>query len=204
MSETYPWERLPNETNRWYQRFEAFRLLGPERSLLGAVNRERVKKSQKESNSLPGSWRAAAKTYRWKKRAEAWDMFVAREAARQAEEERMAVMAEGFALDYVRVRALKKLATKLDEEIGEPNKEWLPDVKSIGSGEFAERVDLVRFNAPLIEQFRGTLADIADETGGRQKTGRNLNIDLSGLNDDQLKRIAAGEDPIKVLASASS
>jgi hypothetical protein len=49
------------------------------------------------------------------------------------------------------------------------HKVWLPDVKQIGGGEHAERVDIVRFNAALIEQYRGTLDDLAKETGGRKQ-----------------------------------
>lgn len=49
------------------------------------------------------------------------------------------------------------------------HKVWLPDVKQIGGGEHAERVDIVRFNAALIEQYRGTLDDIAKEKGERKQ-----------------------------------
>lgn len=44
---------------------------------------------------------------------------------------------------------------------------WVHDVKQIGTGEKSERVDIERFNAPLIEQYRKVLDDIAMETGGR-------------------------------------
>lgn len=44
---------------------------------------------------------------------------------------------------------------------------WLKDVKQIGRGDDAERVDIVRFNSALFEQFRGLLDDLAKETGGR-------------------------------------
>jgi hypothetical protein len=195
------WERKEGEPNLWYQRFETFRAMGPTRSLTGAANRERVQKSQKESGSPPGSWRNAAKLWKWHARAEAWDMHISQEASRLAEAERLEVLREGFALDHIRVRSLKKLALALEGQIQEPDKLWLPDVKSIGSGENAERVDLVRFNSPLIEQFRGTLADIADEVGGRKKNGIDLNLDLSGLTTEQLERIANGEDPLKVLSA---
>lgn len=111
------------------------------------------------------------------------------------------MMSEGFALDHIRVRSLKLLAARLEEEIGQEDKVWLPDVKQIGAGDDAERVDLVRFNAPLIEQFRGALADIAEETGGRQKTGRQLNVDLDTLTNEQLEQLASGKDIISVLRS---
>jgi hypothetical protein len=36
------WERQPGEPNRWFERFDAYRLAGPARSLLGSVNAERL------------------------------------------------------------------------------------------------------------------------------------------------------------------
>jgi len=41
------------------------------------------------------------------------------------------------------------------------------DVKSIGAGDNAERVETEKFNAPLVHEFRGLLDDIAAEVGGR-------------------------------------
>jgi hypothetical protein len=77
---------------------------------------------------------------------------------------------------------------------------WLPDVKQVGSGENAERVDIVKFNSALIAEYRSTLADLAAETGGRRQkqevehTGKNggpiettVKHDLSRLSVDELK-----------------
>ena len=44
---------------------------------------------------------------------------------------------------------------------------WVDDVKSVGSRDNAEIVEIVRFNPALLEQYRKTLEDIAKETGGR-------------------------------------
>lgn len=89
MSERQPWERMEDETNRWYHRFEAFRLLGVSRSLNAAVNQERVAKGRTESRHAPGSWRNAAEKWRWYERAEAWDQHLIdeKEAAIRAAQE---------------------------------------------------------------------------------------------------------------------
>jgi hypothetical protein len=71
-----PWERMTGETSRWFQRFEAFRLKGVGRSLLGIANEERVAKGQRESHYTPGSWRNAARAWDWQARAEAWDQHL--------------------------------------------------------------------------------------------------------------------------------
>jgi hypothetical protein len=68
-----PWEQQPGESNRWYARFERFRLAGPSRSLLGAVNSERQQDGKRSTRSVPQAWAKAAQQWRWRERAEAWD-----------------------------------------------------------------------------------------------------------------------------------
>jgi hypothetical protein len=108
--------------------------------------------------------------YGWVKRAELYDQEMERIKTEYAQQ----VMNSGLALDHERVEKLKELFNLL---IGQLMKEvdgkmpalWLPDVKQIGSGEFAERVDIERYNSPLINDIRGLLDDLAKETGGRVK-----------------------------------
>lgn len=107
--------------------------------------------------------------YAWAERAREYDATW--EARKNAERE--AVLNYGLSLDYERLRKLNRLAALLETQIYERGETgilhnlWMPDVKAIGSGEFAERVDIERFNAPLLEQYRKVLDDIAKETGGR-------------------------------------
>jgi hypothetical protein len=170
-----------------------------------------------------------SRLYEWQLRAAQYDT----EIERQKNDAVQAVMKEGLALAHERVTRLKRLALFLEEQVysaaeakAQPQESpeslteaeveaaskrarlypnvWLYDVKQIGGGEGAERVDLVRFNAALIEQFRGVLDDLAKETGGRRQKRDNFNIDFSKLTDDQLERIAAGEDPLDVIISTAS
>lgn len=71
--ESYIWERQPKEPNRWYARFEAYRLTGPRRSLLGSVNAERVRRGAAKTRSIPHAWAEQARSWCWQERAEAWD-----------------------------------------------------------------------------------------------------------------------------------
>lgn len=71
-----PWEQRDGEPNRWYQRFNAFRLAGPGRSILTVSNAEKALKGRKESKYTPGSWRNAAEKWQWKARANAWDQHL--------------------------------------------------------------------------------------------------------------------------------
>src|SRR5438105_2640608 len=77
------WERLPGEASRWYARFERFRLAGPSRSMLGVFNADKLAGGQPQQRCVPGAWAQAAKLWRWKDRAEAWDeheLHLARQA----------------------------------------------------------------------------------------------------------------------------
>lgn len=111
----------------------------------------------------------------WQSRAALYDA----EIERQKDEQAKANMQKYLALDYWRVQKLVELADFLEKQLYEQGTDllgnpvyhniWVPDVKQVGSGEFAEKVDIERFNAPLISEYRATLDDIAKETGGRVK-----------------------------------
>jgi hypothetical protein len=119
--------------------------------------------------------RTWSSNFDWPSRAREFD--AAWDARKTAEAE--AVRNYGLALEHERIKELYQLAALLRGqiyELSEPHPVtgrvsfanlWVADVKSIGSGEFAERVDIERFNSALIEQYRKVLEDIAKETGGR-------------------------------------
>src|SRR5262249_4187322 len=73
-----PWDQQPGEPNRWYSRFEQFRLAGPNRSLLGTLNAERAQRGKKKGRSTPHAW--AGNASRWRERALAWDEHERRQA----------------------------------------------------------------------------------------------------------------------------
>lgn len=74
--ERMPWDQQEGEPNRWYQRFNAFRLAGPGRSLLGCVNEERCGKGQGRTNNAPTAWREASEKWQWRERANAYDQHL--------------------------------------------------------------------------------------------------------------------------------
>jgi hypothetical protein len=164
-----PWEQKPDEPGRWYQQFERYRLLGPDRSLLAAFNQWRIEKGRKVSTRAPKTWRDAAARCSWQSRAEAWDKYCSDLVAAEAEARRLEILRSGYAQRHERVKALNDLADLLLAELQETDKRWLPDVKSVGQGQYAERVDIVRFNEAIIKEFRAALADIAAEQGDRKQ-----------------------------------
>jgi hypothetical protein len=120
--------------------------------------------------------------YGWVERAAQYDAQVEEEK----ESRRREIMETGLALDYERVYKLKIFYDLLEKELSE-GALWLEDVKQIGGGKFAERVDILRYNSAIVSDIRGILDDIARETGGRVNK-HNMHIDFTKMSDDEIKR----------------
>lgn len=207
-------ERKEGETDRAVQACNDYLRMGPGRSLSKLIKKG-TKRNQKEpitdSESTLKKWSA---DFDWQSRSSAYD---AKSDAEKTQKRRL-VMEQGLALDYERVTKLKRLARFLELQIFVSDSDastdndssdteyphvWLQDVKQIGSGDSAERVDLVRFNAAILAEYRAALDDIAAETGGRAKKIDHTikNIDYGKLSVEQLIRIKNGESELDVILS---
>jgi phage terminase small subunit len=117
--------------------------------------------------------------FRWLKEPALREERERREAASAEieQQEITRILTIGYAAMHRRVEALDKLAKKLEAYMEEEHNIWLPDVKSVGTGPTAERVDLVTFNDALISEYRETFADLAAEMGHRvKKTKQELTV----------------------------
>lgn len=151
--------------------------MGPGRSLPELHRRYTENHRDSPPTESLGTLKQWSSRYDWAKRAEEWDAG-AEERKNTAYTE---AMQTGLALAHERVNGLKRLAGFLEEQMYEQgaggvyHNIWLPDVKIVGHGEDAEAVDIERFNAAIIAQYRGALDDLAKETGGRvQKSSTEL------------------------------
>jgi hypothetical protein len=108
-----PWDRNPGEPNRWFARFERYRLAGLTRSVVGTWTAEQAEKGRERRTKVPGSWNHAVIRWRWRQRAEAWDEFErqqAREAHAKAIEEMNARhIEEARAMQTKAIQRLKSL-----------------------------------------------------------------------------------------------
>jgi hypothetical protein len=175
MVELLAGQRQEKETKRAIQACNDYLRMGPGRSLqkLHRFYTESApyKPPVKALRTLKG-WSAQ---FGWQERANDYDTEIERQKNELAEARRREAMEAGLALDYERVLKLQTLADFLFGQIAEedpagkrPNV-WLRDVKGIGKGADFERVEIERFNAALIGEFRATLDDIAKEVGGRKQ-----------------------------------
>jgi hypothetical protein len=91
-----------------------FRLAGSSRSLLGAVNAERLQRGANPTTSVPQAWAKNAKQWQWRQRAEAWDEHE-RDRSRTAHAEAILEMnrrqaQEAKALQGLAVQRLKSMS----------------------------------------------------------------------------------------------
>jgi hypothetical protein len=162
-------ERQRGETRRAILACNDYLRMGPGRSLAKLIERYRSAAETPPTKRLKTlkEW-STPKRYGWQARADEYDA----ETERIKNERRREVLETGLALDFERVTELKRLFDLLSGELYKMSRRkyinlWLADVKQIGRGDDAERVDLRRFNAPIVDQIRGVLGDLAAETGGR-------------------------------------
>ena len=159
------WERLSNknESSRAFAAFCIYRDLPPtERSLA------KIAQTHNKSIAVIASW---STKYEWVKRATAFDDFRFKKQAETKQAEIDKIIAEcGYASMHERVKALAEVANILKEDIDAKKKLYL-------SGKLGET-----FNKDLIDQFRGTLDDIAKEFGGRV-----VKKELTGKDGGELK-----------------
>lgn len=197
--------RQKSESYKAIQACNDYLRLGPGRTLPALVQIYTKGSEKQPPTRSYGTLKKWAATYHWRDRGAEYD--VGRE--RQKNEYARQMMMSGLAVPFERVEKLKVLAGFLEGQLYEQDEEgvyhnvWLPDVKQIGAGPNAERVDIERFNAAIISEFRAALGDLAKETGGRVRkaeiTGaeggpiemKQEPIDLSGLSDSELDALGA-------------
>ena len=212
--------RKENESDKAVQACNDYLRLGPGRTL-GKLS-ERYTKTRRNSPPTDSEYtlRAWSAENEWLARASNYDA----ELEQEKNDRRRKEMENGLALDYERVRKLKRLAAFLEGEIyfeGEGAeivndeggavsdahpKVWLADVKQVGSGEKSKRVDVVRFNSALIAEYRAALDDLAKEAGGRKvKTELSGAVATVGMSIDewrakQKKQIEQADEAIEIFA----
>lgn len=222
--ENHPWSRMEGETNRWFQRFEAFRVMGPGRSWLSIYRAEWRRRRESagksvtpEPKKVPGSWAKYAHGFQIVERAQAWDKYLTDQAGAAIEASwRAKVMGPTEVLARLSEQAQTNPARFMTEkEItipGEHHKDGSVDpdmtIKSADldwdeirkNGHLIKKISFTQYG-PVIEMYsvQEALQLMGKHWG--QFNDRSLQIDLSKLTDEQLARLAAGEDIVHVLAT---
>ena len=154
------------ETNKAKVAFEDYYNMGPGRSLRKLAQVYSEPSTEKPPTKHFATLAVWSNHHGWQNRVAQRDIEI---STAQFEAIKSKAVEAGYAYWPKRVQDLVALGELLLGEINTEDKRWLPDVKQIGSGYMAEKIEIVRFNSALIEQFRRTLDDIAAEMGERIK-----------------------------------
>jgi hypothetical protein len=99
-------------------------------------------------------------------------------------------LAEGLSRKAVRIRRLAQLAEKLEAALLDGDRLWVQEPKQVG----AQVIDVEKFNAAEVKEYRGLLDDIARELGDRRtKIDMTTKVDVTKLTDEQLRAIIEAE-----------
>lgn len=173
-------QRQPKESDKALIACGDYLRMGPGRSLMKLVEKYRGQSGGEPGVNLPPTKRLStleewSAKFSWQARAAEYDAGWEERKNKIRERE----LNSGAAQDYIRVRKLKQLVARLELDIygtSAPDSDeseahasllWLDEVKGIGSGDNFERVEQIRFNTGLVDQYRKLLGDIALEKGDR-------------------------------------
>jgi len=151
MVEVLAGEKHKGETSKAIQACNDYLRMGPGRSLRTLARNYHDSNQKLAPTQSLGTLTNWSTRYGWQDRAEDHDAEL--EARKNAEVE--AVMQEGLALPYKRVQMLKDMAEDLQ-----------PLVISVG---IKRGKEIKIIDPAVVAQLRGTLDDLAKETGGRIK-----------------------------------
>ena len=98
MEKQNPWDRLEGEPFMWFDRFDYYRMLGPERTIGGAYKVYSKERGKKPSKNGAYHWRKIAEDWHWQERAEAFDIHIRNERLRAEEEERAKMLREHISM----------------------------------------------------------------------------------------------------------
>lgn len=169
-------EKGEKETKRAIVACNDYLRMGVGRSLrkLHEIYEKRKQEPDKEGTEKPPTTRFAtiagwSTTFGWVERAEVYDAQTEKEKTEEARQ----IMRTGLALEHERVAILKSFSQKIIDFF-DKNDLWRTVRVKVGSGQYAELVDVEIYNESMLNDLRALLDDIAKETGGRKG-----NIDLT-------------------------
>ena len=192
-----PWEQQPSESGQAYKAFCVYRDLGLERQIKLAY---RTATKRPDSDQVSGRWSQWAKRYEWEQRARAYDAHLANveQQAREREVARRATEIER------RRKEAQDIAWALFEELKAKLQQMLKlPVITVTDTDGKKTVNPAKWDYNSVARSLEAMTKLM-KLGAGLDSGlvTNLNIDWASLTEEQLERIAAGEDPARVIASA--
>lgn len=186
------WERQPGESAKAFEAFRVYRDAGPDRSVVGTCRRARRRPGAAQADGRWKTWRAK---HNWESRAAAYDTHFAAIEQQAKEKERGKRATE---MEQRRQQAQDD-AWALSEQMRAKIQQML---KVPVAQRGAKRAGVAKWDYNSLSRFADALLKVTKLGAGLDPAlATTLNIDVKQLTDDQIDRIAAGEDPASVLAT---
>jgi hypothetical protein len=188
------WERLQGETTKAYNAWTVYRDMGVGRSIV---------KVAEQLGCTPHNVQHWSTRWDWQNRLQALEDYqelIRREALENAERD----AAREVAIKQQELRTMLldnaiQAAAQMREMLEVPLfEDEVVEVDNQGNEKIIRRVP-ARWNKNTIKRFHDVVAQAAGEVTERKEV---RTYDLSQATDDQLERIADGEDPAKVLGDS--
>lgn len=195
-----PWDRNleTKESTKAYAAFLDYAAMGPTRSLRDLAERYRERASSGIPAEMPPTRKVNtlftwSTVHRWQERVHAWD----------ADQALKKITAHNQAIEDMN-RRHAAMATALQSKV-------IAKIQALQNFDLDARTAglLLDLAAKLERTARGEPEEIIrHEMGGAGYDVRviqqSLKVNMEDLSDDELRRIAAGEDPLQVLSERSS
>ena len=183
------WERLPEEDNKWWDRFERYRLMGINRSFLGVYTQEKRDRAAqqghefKQPKSTPGSWTQHIIDYQWETRAHAWDEHERQLRVKEADARRANEVAKAREIMWTSLQALQGIAGRIINTMGEQAKHEPDKIDLKGFKEFMLGFGVIMKEARLTF---GEPTDRTDVTSGGEKIAWESIILPAMMDEDDI------------------
>jgi len=183
------------ETAKARKAFEDYYALGPNRSLDKLYQEYKSQPKAQVPTQRRATLAGWSSRWGWQERVMARDAEI---ALAQFEEIKKLAATTGYAVWQKRVWDLNRLAETLFDDLQKSTRRWVTDVKTVGSGDDLERIEVERFNAPLMKEFRGLLDDLAREMGERvQGVAIAAKVQVENLDEVRERRWEAAGPALK-------
>lgn len=163
----------------WFGRFQRFLTMGPDRTILGTYNEERAQRGADRRTSLPNSWFRNSRRWRWRERADAWDVVQQRktfaENVERYERMRRRHAEIGRGMQTAATHGLRHLVTRAeaDPKALEPSEVRLLAQAGIDVERTAEGLptQMVQLMVDLMEMDEEQLAEYESRLAARVRDG---------------------------------
>ena len=197
------WDKQPGESPQAYQAFLKYRDLGPLRSLIGAY---RLSDEKADAKSPSSRWKLWASKHTWATRADAYDAHISdieRTAREKEVAERAAVM------ERRRAKAQDSAWELYEKLLAKTQQMLMLPVINVTQKEGAKIIRPIRWDYASLARVLDVMTRLI-RVGTGQDSGMAALVNINWetmkekLSEEQLERIAAGEDLLRVIFSQGS